>query len=119
LQEITIVAGNLNHKTLGVEAARTANVAYGLFRMSEQRIRERREIKVFAEQLLGRYRLRDLNERTSRTENEFEWVNALRFRELLGGKQGIGERSPAEVEDGAQFGRSARPAPGRLWIAHA
>src|SRR5207253_5488825 len=60
-------------------------------RVAQHRVREGREVKIVAKQHFGRHRLGDLNERTGRTKNDFEWIDGLRFGELLGGQQGRSE----------------------------
>ena len=71
-----------------------------LARMTQHRVRERREVRVFAEQLLRWYRFGDLDERAMRTENQFERIRRLGSGQLFGLQQRIGQRRVPQRQHG-------------------
>ena len=98
LQQISIVARDLDHEACRPETAAADQRLDQRARMLDHRIGKRGGIGVVAEQPLGRHRFADLHQRALRTEIELEREAVLRLVQLLGGQQRIGERHPSEVE---------------------
>ena len=120
LQQISIIARDLDHETFRPEAAATDQRPDQRARVLDHRIGKRGGIGIVAEQALGRDRFADLHQSALRTEIELEREAILRFVQLLRGQQRIGERHPSEVEDRPEVRltagstRGSRLAPRRL-----
>ena len=109
LQQVAVVARDLDDQAVGVRAAaRAISRAASVLRVPHHRVGERREVEVVAEQLLGRHRLGDLHERARRAEDELERVaSAPASSSCSARQQRVRERRRAERRGPAR--RSVAP----------
>ncbi len=83
LQQVAVVAGELDDQALGPQSALRHALLHIARGMPQQRVRERREIRVVgAEQLLGRHGLQDLHECAAGTESHIQRITSLYLGEL-------------------------------------
>ena len=81
---------------------------------AQHRVGERREVEVVAEQLLGRHRLGDLDQRAGRAEHQVERVASARARRAASRSSSAFASGVAPSEStGSQVGAAARAAGGR------
>ncbi len=91
LQEIAVVAGDLDREAVGSQFLEVDQAPDDPFRVLHDRVREGREIGVLTEEHFRRYRLGDLDEGARGTEDEVQRKGGFRLTQLLGGQQRVGE----------------------------
>ena len=102
LQEVPVVARDLDDEIVRAERALGAGSRDEISRVRQHRVREGREVHVVAEQELGRHRIRDLQERTPRAIREIEGVTRLVLGQLGLGQQLVRERCVPEAQHGRE-----------------
>ena len=98
LQQVSIVACHLDHKTFRAKTAAGDQRLDQHARVLDHRIGKRGGIGVVAKEPLGRHRFADLYQRAMRAERELQREAVLRLVQLIGGQQRIGERHATEIK---------------------
>ena len=103
LQQVAVVARELDHERAAIEASLGDARRDVGGRMHEQRVDERREVRVVVpEQPLRRHRLQDLSQRTVRAERDVQRIARLLAPQVCGRQQPVGQRHVAERQEHAE-----------------
>ncbi len=108
LQQIAIVAGNLDHEVMPGKSPCCDSRFHQLSCVTEHFLRKRRGVDVVRKQHLRWDRLADLRERACGTKIKYQRIALFRLRQPLGGQQRVGQRQELKSRI---WWRSPRPQP--------
>src|SRR3989338_3524202 len=87
LQEVAVIARDLNHKAIPVQVPASDQSFRKPLRMAQHGIRKRGKIQVIPEEHIGRNGSRYLNQKTNGAKNYVKGISRLCLVKLLGRKQ--------------------------------
>ena len=99
LQQVAVVAGELDHEAVGVEAEAVDGGRHRVAGVRDPGVRVRREVGVLGEDLLGGDELLELDEQAALADAGVERIERLHRAEAVGGHVGLAQGRHAEVDE--------------------